>query len=383
MEKGVIDDALFVTGMERSGTTLLDRLLASQRHLSMLSQPFPLLFVETKRAFLRARGVEDERYPLGHLFLEQRYARAAFGEFLGQWRASRSGLGQLFEAMSGYSGQYTRFAPERLERALACLSPDDDFAATVAQFDRHLAGDGDARCFGSKEVVCEEFVPFLLDRGFRCAIIIRDPRDVLASLNHGRGREHSGELKPTLYNVRNWRKSVSFAVAMEGRPRFHWCRYEDLVRDPAGTLSALAAALDLGEIDLARFSGGLHDERGEAWRGNSSFTQHDGVTTASLGTHRGILPPDAAEEIEATCLPELRLLGYETVMPLDVALEVIDRFREPYQVREGMAGDAATADNAVLEKTRLTQLANGAIADRQRWFLFERSAARLREALTA
>ena len=52
MEKGVIEDALFVTGMERSGTTLLDRLLASQRHLSMLSQPFPLLFVETKRAFL-------------------------------------------------------------------------------------------------------------------------------------------------------------------------------------------------------------------------------------------------------------------------------------------------------------------------------------------
>ena len=344
----MIDDALFVTGMERSGTTLLERLLASQPRLSVLSQPFPLLFVETKRAFLRTRGVMEERYPLGHLFREQRYVRPMFTEFLERWRISPGEMAASFERMSGYSGQYTRPSPERLERALAQLSPDADFAAVVALLDRHLAGDGGARCFGSKEVVCEEFVPHLLDRGFRCAIIVRDPRDVVASLNHGRGREHSGELKPTLYNVRNWRKSVSFALAMEGRPRFHWCRYEDLVRDPPATLSRLAAALDLGEIDPAPSLG--------AWRGNSSFTEHNGVSTASVGIFRDTLHPDAADMIEATCLPEMRLLGYPASMSFDLALQVIDRFREPYRVRDGMERDAATPDNAALETARLREV---------------------------
>ena len=71
------DDALFVTGAQRSGTTLLEKVLASQPGISMLSQPFPLLFVEVKRAFLRSLG-NDDPYPLGHLFRERRYTRGAF-----------------------------------------------------------------------------------------------------------------------------------------------------------------------------------------------------------------------------------------------------------------------------------------------------------------
>jgi Sulfotransferase family len=47
---------LFVTGMQRSGTTLLEKLLHAHPELSVLSQPFPLLFVEVKRAFLESIG---------------------------------------------------------------------------------------------------------------------------------------------------------------------------------------------------------------------------------------------------------------------------------------------------------------------------------------
>lgn len=374
VENDVTDDALFVTGTMRSGTTLLEKLLGSQQRLTMLSQPFPLLFVEAKRAFLRSQDIENERYPLGHLFLESRYDRAALDGFLGQWRTSYAGMKELFSRMREYSGQGTRFAPDDLATALSQIEPDDDLAAVVAKLDRLLATRPGAEWFGSKEIVCEELLPYLLDRGFRCAIIIRDPRDVVASLNHGRGHEFGGQVRPTLFNVRIWRKSVAFALELEGRPRFHWCRYEDLVADPAQTLSRLAAALQVDPLDAT-----LHSQ--QPWNGNSSFTEHAGVSAASVGVHRNVLPAGVAEEIEAACLPELRLLGYQTSMTKAEAVEVIHRFCEPYAVRRDLEGDLATPENAALEAERLDRLRYAGGLSRQ-WFLFERAETRLRRAMT-
>ncbi|HEX2122399.1 MAG TPA: sulfotransferase, partial [Thermoanaerobaculia bacterium] len=252
---GVIGDTLFVTGTQRSGTTLLEKLLAAQPAVALLSQPFPLLFVEAKRAFLRSLGAGDERYPLGHLFRESRYEAEDFCSFLARWRVSRSELTAVFERMHDYSGQYTKFTREQLDEAFSRISDEDDFADVVARLVRSLAPRApETRWFGSKETICEEFVPYLLGRGFRCAIIIRDPRDVVASLNHGRGQAFGGAIKPLWFNVRNWRKSVALALSLEGHPQFHWCRYEDLVHDPAGTLGGVAGWLDVA-VDAERVGG--------------------------------------------------------------------------------------------------------------------------------
>ena len=72
-----------------------------------------------------------------------------------------------------------------LEDAIRTLEPGD-FAATLEQLYRRLGQPKRARWFGGKETLCEEFVPYLLERGAFCAIILRDPRDTLASMNHGR-----------------------------------------------------------------------------------------------------------------------------------------------------------------------------------------------------
>jgi Sulfotransferase family len=381
MENGMIDDALLVTGMLRSGTTLLEKLLSTQTRFSMLSQPFPLLFVEAKRAFLRSLTVEDERYPLGHLFLETRYDSEALAAFLMKWRTSPADLTRLFESMRGYSGQQTRVTEQRLAQAILQIEADDDFAEVVRKLDRLLGSQEGASIFGSKETFCEELVPFLLDRGFRCAVILRDPRDVITSLNAGRGREYGGEIKPALFNVRSWRKSVATALALEGQRRFHWCRYEDLVADPAATLTRLAAALDLGPLDPSRFQE-LRNADGSVWRGNSSFQSHVGVSAGSVGSYRTELSPGPARFVEACTLPELRLLGYETGMTADDALNIVDHFREPGTTeRTGMERDLATPENAAVERQRLERLTGARRGHSRRWFLFDRTETRLREAL--
>src|SRR5687767_3134087 len=96
---------LFLTGMQRSGTTLLERMLG------LLSQPFPLLFVEAKSDFLRGLGRSGVRYPLGHLFLEDGYRPEDFHRHLEELRFDGARLQRIFEEMQGFSGQYTRVDP--------------------------------------------------------------------------------------------------------------------------------------------------------------------------------------------------------------------------------------------------------------------------------
>jgi hypothetical protein len=344
----MIEHALFVTGMQRSGTTLLERLLAAQRGVSMLSQPFPFLFSDTKRAFLRTVGGGDEIYPLGHLFGEERYDSRSFARFLSDWRTSPAELSELFARLSHYSGQYTRFSSAQIDDVIGRLPLDQDFAAVVASLDRELAGDDSAAWFGSKEVVCEEFVPPLLDRGFHGVIIVRDPRDVVSSLNHGQGRSHAGELKPTLFNIRNWRKSVTIAMAMQKHARFGWCRYEDLVAGPSRELSRLGFG--------AVVPGVLRNADGSAWRGNSSHVDHDGVSLSSVTIYRKLLPPGVAAFIEATCLRELEALGYETTLSRRQAAEVISAFREPYpSIRTGFDSDEISPESVAIEIARLAE----------------------------
>jgi len=367
------DEVLFVTGMQRSGTTLLERLFGSHPEVSLLSQPFPLLYVEAKGAFLRESGEPDPPYPLNHLFLETRYGPADFAAFLDLYRPTSAQLRELFTQMAGYSGQYTRFAAEQLESAFDRIPAEGGFFGTVAALYRSLAQRAGARLYGGKETLCEEHLPYLLGRGGRCLVILRDPRDVLASLNHGRGPEYGGQLKPTLFNLRNWRKSVAFALHLEGHPGFQWLRYEDLVADPRAALRRIGRAFGLADFEAVEIRG---------WTGNSSHGERMGVTAESVGAYRRILPPEVSSFVEAVCLPELRLLGYDTTLDAADAPRVLRSFAEPYEIkREGMDHDFAGPENAAHEVRRLELLASPASPAATPYFLFERAHERLRESL--
>jgi hypothetical protein len=76
----------FITGFLRSGTTLVEKLVHALPGACIGPQPFPFLYHDAKRAFLRGRGIDGERYPLGHLFGEGRYRPGDFEAFLARHR---------------------------------------------------------------------------------------------------------------------------------------------------------------------------------------------------------------------------------------------------------------------------------------------------------
>jgi hypothetical protein len=326
---------ILVTGMLRCGTTLVEKLLANHPDVSLLAQPFPFLFLDAKRAFLQSIGRGGDPYPLGDLFLETGFTNADFTRFLATYAPSRDALLDSFDRMAGYSGQRTRFPAEHVRAVVNALKPGD-FAATLEQLYRELGHRESARWFGGKDNLCEEFLPYLLDRGAACTVIVRDPRDMLASLNHGRGEEFGGKAKPTLFNLRHWRKSVAFALHLQDHPRFVWMRYEDVVADPVAELNRVTSILQIAPFTPQMFADGIKDQDGTPWEGNSSHATARGLDASSVGAYRRVLPLEVTAFTEAVCYPEMRHLGYHVTLPREQIADTIAAFTEPYDVRENL-----------------------------------------------
>lgn len=372
---------LFVTGAPRTGTTLVQKLLDMQPGISVLAQPLPLLFVEIKRDFLSSLGARAGAEPLGHLFGERRYTPASFAAYLDAARLPARRVRDVVESMLPYSGQYQRLDPATLASTLATLGDSaTPFEVLRAFYTRHATQPG-ARVVGAKEVFCEEFLPFLIRAGFHAILVLREPRDALASMRFGDGRAHAGVRRPLLTDVRRWRKSVAFALDLAGAPGFISLRYEDLVKDPSTALAALGRHLG---IPIAYTPGApVVTAAGEPWAGNSSFETHGNgaITAGSVGVHRLRMPRNEAQLIAALCAPEMRALGYATGYIRRLETAAAGYREDPSTVRPGYDADLLSAASVAAETERLRLLHHPGEADPERYFLSERSRRALAAAL--
>lgn len=369
---------LLLTGCYRSGTTLLEKLLNSQPQVTVASQPMPALYHVVKQRFLDERGLQ-RRYPLDHLFLEDAYTAADLAAFLDRYRLEQRDLDEVFAQLSRHAeGHWT---PEIAQMRQA-FSPGtfaqqlDSLRGCIA---RLFPKAEPQRFVGSKEIVCEELVPFLIASGRKCIIILRDPRDVVASVNFGVRDTGMGAVRPVLYTLRAWRKSVAYALALADHPNVAVVRYEALAAQPEATLRALLAALGLpppaGELVL-------RDQRGAAWAGNSAFDDASGVTTQPVGRFERMLPPEVRRYVETACLPEMRALGYpaRTVSHFDAS--VLAGYRpDVSRMHAKFEPDYDHAPPHVeQEQQRYEHLVGPPIplAEQKRWFLLPEAYARLR-----
>jgi len=295
------EQAIFITGMLRSGTTLLQRLLNLHPLADILYQPFMSFFVDVKNDFLSSMGYSKENYPLGTLFLENRYKPVDFNEYLKKYESS----------------------------AHPVIEPSDFYQLfnmlLLKTINRNVVN-----VYGLKEVLCEEYAPFLADHGTKVVFILRDPRDVLTSMNYGRGEKYSGKVRPTLYNLRLWRKSVALAVYLAMQNKALWIRYEDLVTDPYTQIKLVLDYIGLKSISECKWDISIARLDNIVWSGNSSFAEKKGISTGSVGQYQKVLPASLIAYIETVCGPEMSLLNYPlSRSPVDDPVAMLNQFQEP------------------------------------------------------
>lgn len=368
-------ERLFISGTPRSGTTLLDKLLSSPETSRIHSQPLPLLFAAIKQRFLQHTG-QARDFPLNDMFLDNHYEQAPWQEFLAQHLISAAEFTSIHASMQAFSGQYTRKddVSDFLDN-----HPPLPLASFIAAYIAWLEP-GNWNLIGLKETWCEEYVPFLANNGFKCLLIVRDPRDVVTSLNHGEGRTFGGRPKPLLYNIRAWRKSVAVCLHMSDHPNFLSIRYEDLVTQPEETLRRISAFVPLGDTIQAAATGGVTDQRGRPWQSNSSHASSAAISSASIGKYREHLPDSATTLIEALCQPELQVLDYPVSLPADQARTVIaDGALIEHLERPELASYMWSQQRSAEEARRLELLYQGVY--QSGYFLFEKAFTQLHLAL--
>ena len=368
-------ERLFISGTPRSGTTLLDKLLSSPETSRVHSQPLPLLFSAIKQRFLQQKG-QTRDFPLNDMFLDNHYEQAPWQEFLAEHLISSDEFTLIHASMQGFSGQYTR--KEDVSGFLDRYPPLP-LASFIPAYLTWLEP-GNWNLIGLKETWCEEYIPFLANNGFKCLLILRDPRDVITSLNHGEGRTFGGRPKPLLYNIRTWRKSVAVCLHMSAHPNFMSIRYEDLVTQPEDTMCRISAFLSLGDTIQAAATGGITDQKGRPWQSNSSHASSAEISSGSIGKYREHLPAPAKALIEALCQPELQVLDYPVNLPSDQARSVIaDGALTEHLERPELASYLWSQQRSTEEVRRLELLYQGIY--KPGYFLFEKAFTQLRLAL--
>jgi hypothetical protein len=383
-----VSRSLLLTGCFRSGTTLLEKLLHGHDDILMASQAFPALFFHTKEAFLRGQGL-DRRYALGHQFLERAYTPYMFAAFLDEWGVDQNGLNAIVERLTQDStGLRTPEILDHVDR----LRPDR-FWPLFLQFTKCLTdifpGKASSRYIGSKEAFTEEFIPFFLQHGTSVIVIIRDPRDVVASVHFGTGDRHMGADRPMLYTLRMWRKSLAYAIALEDNPNLAWLTYESLVTNPVETLSDLTRFLGLPDYPAHAFKDGIPDQYGALWGGNSSFSASYGIDPSATGKFRSRLPEDVTAYVEAVCYPELKALGYPFVALDRFDEAVIRGFKEPFEVTHRAFSDEKEYSSnpervdRECDRMRLLQDSSPTLSEDEQgaWFIHPRAFNRLRDAI--
>ncbi|RAP58435.1 sulfotransferase [Oleiagrimonas sp. MCCC 1A03011] len=318
---------IFVTGMLRSGTSLLQTVLTNHPEVFVVYQPFHQLYVDVKAYFLQTKGIERP-LPLGDGTDGAVNEDKQFFDWLRETRFDRGQAERLIRRSVIGKGGSCRTLSEELpvisgtfHELLECL-----YGALARHFGR-----SSAHWLGSKEVLCEEYIPYLIRRQTRCLLIVRDPRAVIASANSGRYRDIVGDCYPTLMLARIWRKSVAYALSLGASPHVQVVRYEDLTQSTAQTLDTISRFLDVTPFATDALKGPLLDHAGAPWLGNSSFGDKKAIDAQSTSAWSAHLPDSMIDLIEALCYPEMLALGYEPQLAPGACAHVIETAQEDTQ----------------------------------------------------
>lgn len=327
---------LFITGLARSGTNLVARMLTVNKDVMVAIDAFLPLFRALRNALVAQRskgefeGFFDPDFPLHDFYFDD--GQIALMDFLHEG---------LMDGLTVYENE----RPLLMERVAARAS--DDSADLVP----YLPALGEVKTYtglfksileitarardawgrtwvGPKDVWVIDFFP-VLAREFpeaKFIIVLRDPRAIVASNQPAIGTTEFGH--PISY-ARHWRKFIALSI-MYGKnellkDRIKVVFYEDAVTDTEPVMKDVCRFLHI-DFDSAMLDAGNFFDypKGTVWRGNSSFENNFRIDPSRAERWRKTLEPELVRMVDFVCGPEMKLAGYETLDDFTNGCDVSD-----------------------------------------------------------
>lgn len=307
-----MQNPLFITGMFRSGTTLLARMLHTHQNIVCASDPYRPFFNCFRDSVATELDVPVEPYdPLGSYFAnEDEYAlfdQIQSASLDRQFDRDRSTLRDRIESHG------KPFSPRIIENLgnIQGETFEEIYRNLLAMVPEYY-GENNEKWTATKEVWTTEFVP-ALSRTFpdsKFVLVVRDPRAVAASNNADENRKY-----PWTFLARQWRKlailSWVYSKQAEFRDRVQMVRYEDLVQSPRATADKLCEFLGIDLDERVLDPSNFVDGRGKQWLQNTTYGEGKAsFNTDSVNKWKRILDENTVHLIEQFCYIEMQQFDY-------------------------------------------------------------------------
>ncbi|MBN2425575.1 MAG: sulfotransferase domain-containing protein [Calditrichaceae bacterium] len=317
---------VFITGMFRSGTTLIEKILTNHNNGYIASQPVPFLYIKLKEIFNKKNNLSSIPYAINPNF-PNHFNLNSFTHFLEKRKITRSFIAKIFEDMKNYSGCWTpnifNIVDKIKENSLSGFYRQICEITDLNDYDKSIL------FRGSKEIICEDFIEYFLKNNIKVILIIRDPRDIVVSSNFSQKNNYIGQKRPIIYILRMWRKSIAYSLFFKNNPNFLSVQYEHLIKTPMEVLELITNFLQVNSFSNDFITNELKTQDGKIWKGNSSFGRKKLIDSTSIGNYTKALDMQTINYIETICRPEMNYLGYK--IKTEFQESCIQQFKEEYK----------------------------------------------------
>ncbi|GBE29811.1 sulfotransferase domain protein [bacterium BMS3Bbin04] len=309
----------FISGMFRSGTSLLARMLNAHPELAVASDPYAPLFKAFRNQVVRTTEpgqAFDPDAPLGDYYLNPR--ELVFYEAIQDASLDRPFSETKLFTLQEQIRQISAKSSPKIHPYLDKLKGNSygELLASGVQIIREAYGDDHTKLVGFKEAMTNEFVPHILDTfpEAKAIVVQREPRAMAASCNW------AGKKYPWIYLARQWRKlgAIAWTLTQNGfvnRDRVMLVSYESLIRRPKETMEQICEFLDVPFEEISLDPAKFVDGSGNPWMQDPEYVR--GVRAFNpdtLSKWRERLSIRDCEFMERLCWPEMSLFQYQPVV---------------------------------------------------------------------
>ena len=325
---------MFLSGWQRSGTTLVTRALDAHPNITMVSDPLLPLFKMGRNKFFKDHlGVPIKKdAPISDDFLVNKEIKKKLRENISEVFFTEEDLELLKVKLKKFNGTWKEQHAPLIIPYLEELKPGNfkNILKQFISFIKDAYGDKNTKVIGFKQTYCEQFMNNIIENyESYSSIVIRDPRGAFASRNcKGKYLNRAGSKLSTLFITRNWRKSVAYHLKYKSKDNYEGILYESFVKNPTHYLKRFCNMLNLDfsekMIDFNYYTGGT----GDKWISNSSYDSKKGFSTSSINKWENKLNNETIKAIEVLCKPEMNYLEYSLEFKNADIIEVLINYNE-------------------------------------------------------
>lgn len=330
---------IFITGLYRSGTTLLQKIINNHDSCTVINHGTITFFTILKQILYEQKRLQFCKEPFCFRFRESKID-------LNKIRFSGIHIEKLIDGFTSdiendlkLGGEKTRPDIKWVQFLEDILKPGtaSDVLKAICLSTNHAINKPNVTVVGLKELNLEEFAQPIIDglgqENVRFIKIIRDPRAITASRNYGNmlKTKAGGKQHPLWFISKVWRTSIHYTWHNNANypDSATSIFYEELVKEPELTIRKIFKFIDIPFTkDLLNLSS-IKNENGKIWVPNSSYQNRKSeFSTSSVKRWQTILSKDEQHLIEALCYAEMVSCGYEMISNSDQRLATINTFQE-------------------------------------------------------